>query len=58
MRKTVWYWDDEKNIPIPAILEKEEIEKYKKVVWERKNFWSIMAQAWLKSNKGTKCDKA
>ena len=58
MRKTVWYWDDEKNIPIPTVLEKEEMKKNKEVVSKKKNFWSIMAAAWVKGNRREKCDKA
>ena len=58
MRKTVWYWDDEKNMPTPAVLEKPTMKKYKEIFPEKKNFWSIISKAWMKSNRREKCDKA
>jgi len=52
--------DDEIWLPLSTaapISEKEEIKKHKEIFPEKKNFWSIIAKAWVKSNRREKCDK-
>jgi len=53
--------DDGMWIPLSIAApgsEKEEIKKYKEIFPEKKNFWSTIAKAWVKSNRKDKCDKA
>jgi hypothetical protein len=53
MRKTTWYWNDEKDEPEPPLYQ----PKMKKKIKIKKRFWRSISRAWVKGNEEKECDK-